>query len=101
MKCNGKAPYYDIWLEEVHPPDDYKPLCKPSNGGTKMFDFTPMPEWPMFSHLKGDTEEFDKVIVSEDFGVPAWPDPGTNEFDLKPGLSWIIRTGDSPNIYRE
>ena len=101
MKYNGKALYYDIWLEEVHPLDDYKLLCKLSNGETKMFDFTPMLEWPMFSHLKGDKEEFGKVIVSEDFGAPAWPDPGTNEFDLELGLSWIIQKGDSPNIYRE
>jgi hypothetical protein len=96
----GLGPFTQhLRVTEVRPLEDYKLWCRLLTGETKIYDFTPQLEKPMFKHLK-DKSEFDDVGISE-CGVPAWISPQNGIRDLEFGITWILHHGVDVKVEEE
>lgn len=67
-----------ITVKSVRPLDDYRLWVRFSTDETKVFDFTPLLDGPVFQKLK-DKAIFDRAYV--DYGVVVWND---GEIDIAP-----------------
>ena len=74
---------------EIRPLENYKLWCKLKTGETKIYDFTPHLEQPIFQYLK-DQSKFDTVSIGHS-GVPTWIDESGDDVDI--GISWILIYG--------
>jgi len=79
-----------LGITEIKPLENYRLWCHLKTGETKIFDFTPHLEKPIFQHLK-DVKIFNDV--SAPYGVPAWMDPDGKERDTEIGISYILIHG--------
>ena len=87
----GLGPFSQyLGVVEIQPMKDYKLKCRLKTGETKIFDFTPHLELPMFSHLR-DQSKFEDVVIVDD--VPTWISAKTGRRDLDMGISWILVDG--------
>ena len=75
---------------EIRPLEDYRLWCRLITGETKIYDFTPHLEQPMFQHLK-NVSKFNSVNFGE-FGVPTWISEKTG-CDVDISISWILIDG--------
>ncbi len=73
--------------------DDYKLWIRFANNEEKIFNFTPLLNYPCYTPLK-DKSVFDKVYI--DFGCPVW---NNGEIDIAPELLYKdgMPTGENTN----
>jgi len=97
VKEYGLGPFSQyLGITEISPLDNYRIRCVLKTGETKIYDFTPHLEKPMFQHLK-DKVKFDDVSIDE-FGVPVWMNADGITRDTNIGISWILENGVNEEI---